>query len=72
MKFNTEKLKELKSRENLSTFKFAAKFSKITGRRISRQSIENWANGYTCPSFVNVLYLCKYYDVPITAFIKED
>jgi transcriptional regulator with XRE-family HTH domain len=72
MKFNKKKLKELKSKEKITMGKFALKFSEKTGKRVARQSIENWAHGYTCPSFENVLHLCKYFDVPITEFVQED
>ena len=75
MRFHHERLKKLRkanSDKEETRSCFAIKFFKKTGKRVSYQTVTNWCDGVSCPSFDNVLYLCKYYDVPITEFVKED
>ena len=72
MRFNYELLKELRGKEKLSKRKFAVSFKEKTGVSISREAMATWVKEKHCPTFNSVLAIAKYFDRPITDFIKED
>jgi len=70
MRFKHEKLLELIGLKCSRTLPL--KIYEKTGKRVTYQAIVNWGKAISSPQFDNVLMLCKYFDVPITEFVKED
>lgn len=72
MRFNHTRLAELMKGTGHTVRSLPLEFYEKTGKRVSYQALQNWSKGFKTPLFDNVLNLCKYFEVPITDFIKED
>jgi len=70
MKFNHNKLKEIRTNKNITMTSLMFSLDQC-GLRLSRQTLVNWENGKTNPDANDLAVLSSFYGVNILEFYSE-
>jgi len=71
MKWNGEKLKQLRLKNNMSIEDLAYEYRKYYDK-VTRQTISNWENNVTIPNVLNAFILAQIFGVDVNYFMEEE
>ena len=66
MKFERDRIKDLREQNGLSLGEFARKL------RTSRAKVAGWEGGYTCPNMASLESICQEFDIDPGYFFVEN